>query len=83
MVLPFNVKVFPNPTQHQFSLVLEGATDEKVQIVVYDALGRQVKVFEKPGANMPIRFGMDLKNGAYVVEVRQGDNRKTLKLVKQ
>ena len=82
-VLPFNVKVFPNPTQHQFSLVLEGATDEKVQIVVYDALGRQVKMFEKPGANMPIRFGMDLKNGVYVVEVRQGDNQKTLKLIKQ
>jgi hypothetical protein len=82
-VLPFDVKVFPNPSQHVFSLVLENATNEKVQIVVYDALGRQVKIFEKQSGNIPIHFGMDLKVGVYVVEVRQGDNRKTLKLVKQ
>jgi IPT/TIG domain/Secretion system C-terminal sorting domain len=79
----FNVKAYPNPTEHQFTLYLENATDEKVQIVVYDALGRQVKMFEKASGNIPIRLGMDLKVGVYMVEVRQGDNRKTLKLVKQ
>ncbi|HET6766674.1 MAG TPA: T9SS type A sorting domain-containing protein, partial [Chitinophagaceae bacterium] len=79
----FNVKVFPNPTEHQFTLVLDGASNDRVQIVVYDAVGRQVKMFEKESANIPIRFGADLKTGAYIVEVRQGDNRKTLKLVKQ
>ena len=82
-ILKFSVKVFPNPTEHQFTLVLDGASNEKVQIIVYDAVGRQVKMFEKESANIPIRFGADLKVGAYIVEVRQGDNRKTLKLVKQ
>ncbi|HET9747520.1 MAG TPA: T9SS type A sorting domain-containing protein, partial [Chitinophagaceae bacterium] len=82
-VAKFNVRAFPNPTEHQFSLVLENASNEKVQIVVYDALGRQVKMFEKDSGNIPIRFGADLKAGAYVVEVRQGDNRKSIKLVKQ
>ena len=81
--LKFDVKAFQNPSEHVFSLVLENATNEKVQIVVYDALGRQVKMFEKQSGNIPIHFGMDLKVGVYVVEVRQGDNRKTLKLVKQ
>jgi len=82
-VLPFNVRVFPNPSEHVFTLFLENATNEKVQIVVYDALGRQVKMFEKESGNIPIHFGADLKVGAYVVEVRQGINRKTIKLVKQ
>ena len=82
-IAQFNVRAFPNPSQHVFSLILENATNEKVQIVVYDALGRQVKMFEKQSGNIPIHFGMDLKVGVYVVEVRQGDNRKTLKLVKQ
>ena len=31
----------------------------------------------------PIHFGADLKVGAYIVEVRQGENKKTLKLIKQ
>ena len=40
-------------------------------------------MFEKESGNIPIRFGADLKVGVYVVEVRQGENRKTIKLVKQ
>jgi len=82
-VLPFNVKVFPNPSQDQFSLYLEGANNDKVHIVVYDALGREVKKFEKEGGNIPVIFGRDLKGGAYFVEVRQGENHKTIKLIKQ
>jgi hypothetical protein len=82
-VLPFSVKAYPNPTGHQFTLVLEGASNEKVQVLVYDVVGRQVKMIERGDGSTPIRFGEDLKAGAYLVEVRQGDNRKTLKLVKQ
>jgi hypothetical protein len=82
-ILPFNVKVFPNPSQDQFSLYLEGANNDKVHIVVYDELGREVKKFEKEGGNIPVIFGRDLKGGAYFVEVRQGKNHKTIKLIKQ
>lgn len=82
-ILKFDVKVFSNPSQHQFALYLEDANNEKVRIIVYDGLGRQVKMFEKDNGNIPIHFGMDLKSGVYIVEVRQGDNRKTIKLVKQ
>jgi hypothetical protein len=82
-VLPFNVKAYPNPTEHQFTLALEGGSNEKVQITVYDAVGRQVKKIERNDNVSVIRFGEDLKVGAYIVEVRQGMNRKTLKLLKQ
>jgi hypothetical protein len=37
----FNVKVFPNPSQDQFSLYLEGANNDKVHIVVYDAMAEK------------------------------------------
>lgn len=80
---PFNVRAFPNPSGDEFTVYLEGANNDKVSIVVYDALGRQVKQFEKESGNIPIHFGRDLKGGMYVVEVRQGENRKTIKLVKQ
>jgi len=82
-ITKFNVKVFPNPSSDQFSLYLEGANNDKVHIVVYDALGREVKKFEKEGGNIPVIFGRDLKGGAYFVEVRQGGNHKTIKLIKQ
>jgi hypothetical protein len=82
-VTQFNVKVFPNPTSDQFSLYLEGGNNDKVHIVVYDALGREVKKFEKEGGNIPVIFGRELRGGAYFVEVRQGENHKTIKLIKQ
>jgi hypothetical protein len=82
-ISPFNVKAIPNPTEQQFTLYLEGATAGKVQIVVYDAIGRQVKKIESGDGTGPIRFGEDLKTGVYFVEVRQGVNRKTLRLIKQ
>ena len=82
-ISPFNVKAYPNPTEHQFTLYLEGASNEKVAIVVYDAIGRQVKKIERGDASGAIKFGEDLKVGVYFVEVRHGINRKTLKLVKQ
>jgi hypothetical protein len=81
--IAFNVRAFPNPSEHQFTLFLENAGNEKVQIVVYDALGRQVKKIERGDALGTIKFGEDLKVGVYVVEVRQGNNSKTIKLVKQ
>jgi hypothetical protein len=83
LLVPFNVKAFPNPTEHQFTLYLEGASNEKVQVVVYDAVGRQVKKIERGDASGAIKFGEELKAGVYIVEVRQGVNRKTLKLIKQ
>jgi hypothetical protein len=79
---PFNVKAYPNPTEHQFSLVVEGGSNEKIAVVVYDVLGRIVKHIEKSDGQL-IRFGEELKAGAYIADVRQGINRKTIKLVKQ
>ena len=79
----FHVHAYPNPTENQFTIQVDGGSNEKVLVVVYDAVGRMVKKIEKADNSSQIRFGEDLKVGAYFVEVRQGVNRKTIKLVKQ
>jgi hypothetical protein len=79
----FNVKAYPNPSENQFTILVESGSNEKVQVAVFDAVGRLVKKIERTDNNSQIRFGEDLKVGAYFVEVRQGVNRKTMKLVKQ
>ena len=79
----FQVKAFPNPTEHHFTVSIKSNSNEKVSVVVFDALGRQVKKIEKSDAMSMIQFGEDLKTGIYIIEVRQGGNRKTIKLLKQ
>ncbi len=79
----FEVKVIPNPTEDQFILIVESDNNEKIVVVVYDAMGRIVKQLEKNDGAGQIRFGADLKGGAYLAVVRQGNNSKTLKLLKR
>ena len=78
----FAVKVFPNPTDNQFTLVLEGGSSEKIEVLVYDMLARKVKRIEK-NENQPIVFGEEFPVGEYIVLIRQGDNAKTLNLIKK
>jgi hypothetical protein len=76
------VKVYGNPTPYQFTLFVEGNSKEKVKLSIYDNQGRLVQQIEK-GYGQSIRFGEDFKTGTYIVEVRQGINRKVIKLLKQ
>ena len=78
----FNIKAYPNPTANQFTLVIEGGSNEKVEVLVYDLLGRTVKHIENSD-NQLINFGEELQADTYIVVVSQGTNRKTLRLIKQ
>jgi len=81
-ITSFNVRAYPNPAEHQFNLVIEGGSNEKVLLIVRDIMGRVIKQIEKTDGQ-PIRFGEDLKTGIYMAEIRQGINRRTIKLIKQ
>jgi hypothetical protein len=61
---------------------LEGGSDEKVEVLVYDMLARRVKRIEKNGG-LPIVFGEEFTSGEYLVLVRQGANAKALNLIKK
>ena len=78
----FRVKVIPNPTDNYFTLDVESGSNEKIVVIVYDVLGRKVKHIENSDGQL-IRFGEDLKVGVYMAIVRQGNNTRTVKLVKQ
>ena len=77
----FGVSIFPNPTTTEFKLRVETKAVETVKIRVLDILGRADKQFTvKPGETTS--FGADLKAGTYLIEVRQGNQLKTIKVVK-
>ncbi len=78
----FNVIAYPNPAKYQFTLVVEGGSSEKVEVMVYDLLGRTVKHIEQSDGQ-PILFGEELPVGAYFTKVSQGTYQKTVRLIKQ
>ncbi|MBG6110231.1 hypothetical protein IWX84_001096, partial [Flavobacterium sp. CG_9.10] len=80
--LQFNVIAYPNPSAQYFTIETVGGTTEKVEMVVFDVLGRTIKNIEKSDGQ-PILFGEELPTGVYIVVVSQGLNQKTIRLIKQ
>jgi hypothetical protein len=77
----FNVKVLTNPSDNRFSLLVTGGNNEKIFVTVYDLSGKAVKQVEKNDHQLVV-FGDDLKSGYYMAVVRQGNNSKTVRLIK-
>ena len=78
----FKVTAYPNPSSSQFTLLVEGGQNEKVEVLVYDMLARLVKRIEKFDGQ-PILFGEELPTGEYLTIVKQGENMKAVNLIKQ
>jgi hypothetical protein len=78
----FNVMAYPNPSTEYFTLRLQGATQDQVQVNVFDVNGRQV--YTKIGNyNDNYQFGERFQAGIYLVNVQQGTNKVSLKVIKQ
>lgn len=72
----------PNPSSDYFTLQILSSSNEKIEMAILDMSGR---IIEKQNTyqNKIIRIGEKLKPGVYMIQLIQGDQQKTIKLVKQ
>ena len=80
--VPFDVRIWPNPASQYFTLEVATLSEEPVEVSVFDISGRLISkqnVFDKE----TFRFGDDLKQGTYIVTVRQGGKSIISKVIKQ
>ena len=76
------ISAYPNPSETAFTLLLEANSNEKVVITVTDLLGR--KVYQAEGdVKKQYIFGNDLKAGIYILQVVQGNDKQSTKLIKE
>ena len=61
---------------------IRSASDEKIEVNLYDITGRFLSKLNAV-ENQVYSFGDDLRPGVYLVEIIQGQQRKTIKVVKQ
>lgn len=79
---PMNsITVYPNPSNHGFTLSVRSEATEDILVRVYDAVGQLMDQFKGP-ANGQYAFGERYKAGMYMVEVQQGKSRTVVKVVK-
>jgi hypothetical protein len=76
-----SVKVFPNPSTTNFNVQVITAGTEEVIVRVLDLQGRFIKSV-KVASGKTLNIGSELKAGAYFIEVRQGREVKTTRVLK-
>ena len=85
-VIPAELKVYPNPTNGQFNLVMNNYAIDKATIRITDARGKIILVLEtdvlSDAHTVPIRI-INAANGSYVVQAAQPDRSASTIVVKQ
>lgn len=78
-----SVRTGANPARNHFDLQINGKAGMPVQVRVFDLLGRIVETKSAVQSNQTLRIGASYNPGRYVVEIVQGGERQTLRLVKE
>lgn len=78
----FTVVLYPNPFSDQFHLKLSTSGTEPVTIAVYTIDGKLLTEKTEEPVNSDIIMGSGIAAGVYVVQVKQGDRTKVLRLIK-
>ncbi len=80
-LLGLKITAWPNPSTTGFKVQVESTSNEALQYRVYNIAQQLVKE-AKTAATEQLTFGAELPTGVYMVEVRQGTERKVVKVIK-
>lgn len=78
------VRVYPNPSTSNFTVNIESFdSKQNVSLRIIDIAGRVLETRSNLSGSQTLKIGGNLKAGLYVAELRQGNETKTIKLLKQ
>lgn len=78
-----HIKALPNPSANYFTLVINSENQvHPISLRVIDVMGRVIETREKLKSRQIFNLGSAFSPGMYIIEVRQGEERKQIKIVK-
>lgn len=80
----FEVNAYPNPFNRGFNISLNTSSEKTILIKAFDMLGRLVESHEGMLSDFDSQeIGTTLSSGVYNIVIIQGDNSKTLRVIKR
>ncbi|MBK6643369.1 MAG: T9SS type A sorting domain-containing protein [Bacteroidetes bacterium] len=80
---PLNsISVFPNPSNSEFTLLIDVGMNSGIELIVRDVAGRVVEKKNFAGETDQITFGLLLPGGFYTAELTTENQRKVVRLIK-
>ncbi len=80
----FETKAYPNPFANNFKLEINTSSEELIELKVFDMIGRQIESRLVSISDINTQgIGENYTSGVYNVVIKQGDNIKTLRMIKR
>ncbi|HLG34522.1 MAG TPA: T9SS type A sorting domain-containing protein [Bacteroidia bacterium] len=79
----WEINVFPNPSDNDFTFVINSPENNSFSINIFDLAGRVVESHQNISGDKEIKCGERLIDGIYYAEIISGEERKIVKLVMQ
>ncbi|HLP51394.1 MAG TPA: T9SS type A sorting domain-containing protein [Chitinophagales bacterium] len=76
------VNVYPNPSANQFQAKVAGNSNEEIDIRIFDVLGQLIDIKTGLANQTEYTFGSNLTAGIYMVEVKQGESKQLVRVIK-
>jgi hypothetical protein len=76
------IKVLGNPSSNYFNIRIGNNAAYNIRLTVYDNFGRVIERKSSLPSNQIVRIGNSYQAGIYLVEIVQGTQKQTLKLIK-
>jgi hypothetical protein len=76
-------EAWPNPATTGFNLKVMSSLQEEITVIIRDLSGREIWRTERVLPNTIIKVGDSWRSGVYIAEIIQGEQRKTLRLIRQ
>jgi hypothetical protein len=75
----FNAMAYPNPSSTAFEVTTN--TEKAFGVQIYDLLGRLIE--KQFNQETTMKIGANYQSGTYILRVSQGENQKTLQVIKK
>jgi hypothetical protein len=73
----------PNPTSYYFTIAVQTKSKEKVKLTIVDVSGRVIEQRTDVTPNGTFQLGHKYRPGIYIAEILQGNERITIRLIKE
>ncbi|MBC7851725.1 MAG: T9SS type A sorting domain-containing protein [Chitinophagaceae bacterium] len=77
------ISVTPNPSSNHFTLTTRTSRKDIISVSITDISGRLIERRLNIAPNSTVQFGTNYLKGVYFAEIRQGERKKSIKLVKK
>jgi uncharacterized lipoprotein YddW (UPF0748 family) len=77
------VKVLPNPTVHSFVVLTHSRSTKPLSVIISDNNGKVIERKNNVPANGMLLIGHNYRPGVYYLEVTQGKEKESIKLIKR